>query len=110
MYDQRLAEKSMTIVEKNNAGEATEIKIPKSFMVHQIIANFISNSIKYSPDESNILLAFTAPRETDDGPFIDVIIRDHGKGMTKEQVNAFASGHVSASTEGVKGKRAPDPG
>lgn len=110
MYDQRLAEKSMTIVEKNNAGEATEIKIPKSFMVHQIIANFISNSIKYSPDESNILLAFTAPRETDDGPFIDVIIRDHGKGMTKEQVNAFASGHVSASTEGVKGEKGTGSG
>lgn len=110
MYDYRLTEKSMRITEKNSAGESTQVKVPRSFMVHQIIANFISNSIKYSPSESEILIAYSAPRDTDKGKFIDIVIRDYGKGMTKEQVDAFATGQVSASTEGVKGEKGTGSG
>jgi two-component system, sensor histidine kinase and response regulator len=104
IYEQRLLEKSIKIEERNSAGEATQVKIPRSFMAHQIMANFISNSIKYSDAGSNILIAYLSPKEADGGTYMDIIIRDYGKGMTKEQVEAFAAGHVSMSTTGTTGE------
>lgn len=61
--------------------------LPVGLLVHadrdrlaQILANYLSNAIRYSPDGSNI-----AVRTRRGGDEVTVAVRDHGPGLTPEQ-------------------------
>lgn len=76
--------------------------------IKQVFTNVIGNAYKYSPNGANIVLDNTI-REDESGAWLGIRVRDHGIGMTKEQVSrvferfyrANASGHIPGTGLGM---------
>ncbi len=74
--------------------------------LQQAILNVLSNAYKYSPNGGDVVIAC---HPENDGQHVAIIIRDHGMGMTTEQLQrvferfyrADASGHIPGTGLGM---------
>lgn len=73
---------------------------PISF-VNQVLANIISNAIKFSHEGSEILVE----AQQFNAHFIILSIKDHGLGMCKDQVEKFSSNEIKSSGLGTHGEK-----
>ena len=68
-------------------------------MLKTIVRNFLSNSIKFSPEGSSIEISMAQ-----EGAFAKVSIRDHGVGIAPERLeNIFNKGETTYGTGGEEG-------
>jgi len=68
-------------------------------MLRFIIRNLTNNALKFSSDNDNVVI--NAKKELKS---IIISIKDSGKGMTPEQIDAFYSGNMEASIDAVGDK------
>lgn len=54
--------------------------------LRQVISNVLVNAYKYSPGNGEISLSFRTRISADSEPEVGIVIRDHGLGMTREQL------------------------
>ena len=68
-------------------------------MLKTIVRNFLSNAIKFSPEESVIDIMMST-----EGDFAKVSIRDHGVGIAPERLDSiFNKGETTYGTDGEEG-------
>ena len=68
-------------------------------MLKTIVRNFMSNAIKFSPENSTIEITMVQ-----EGDFAKVSVRDHGVGIEKERIaNIFHKGETTYGTDGEEG-------
>jgi signal transduction histidine kinase len=88
MFDPILHQGTIVIVE------------PVSFL-HQVLANILSNAIKFS-NEASLITIEAAPYNRD---YILLKIKDQGIGMTPEQIAQFSSNDIKCSGLGTRGEK-----
>lgn len=71
----------------------------KTTLLNSVINNIISNSIKFSPENSTIDLEVTIENES-----LLLKIRDHGVGIKKEHLDKFKSSGFIQSQKGTSGE------
>ncbi len=73
--------------------------------IRQILTNVLSNSIKFSPNNSRICIIVESTKKIDDECFIKILIEDHGKGIDKAKwlsiFNEFDQGNDENQMEGA---------
>jgi two-component system sensor histidine kinase/response regulator len=68
-------------------------------MLKTIVRNFLSNAIKFSPEDSSIEILMTR-----DGEFAKVSVRDHGVGIASSRIDTiFHKGETTYGTGGEEG-------
>jgi two-component system sensor histidine kinase/response regulator len=68
-------------------------------MLKTVIRNFMSNAIKFSPENSSIEVS-----STKEGDFARVSVRDHGVGIAADRLsNVFSDGSTTSGTIGEEG-------
>ncbi len=68
-------------------------------MLKTIIRNFLSNAIKFSPENSSIDISLSV-----DGEFAKVSVRDHGVGIAQDRLDSiFKKGETTYGTGGEEG-------
>jgi signal transduction histidine kinase len=88
--------KSKNIAIENNIMESLELKADDNIL-SVIIANFINNAIKFTPNNGQIKIGCTVKEKV-----FQVFVEDNGLGMTKEQLNHLFDSEVqNKSTEGT---------
>ena len=69
-------------------------------MLKTIVRNFMSNAIKFSPENSTIEITVTVP----DADFAKISIRDHGVGIAADRLDSiFHKGETTYGTGGEEG-------
>ncbi len=68
-------------------------------MLRFIIRNLTNNALKFSSDNDNVILSTKRELKS-----VIISIKDSGKGMTSEQIDAFYSGNMEASIDAVGDK------
>lgn len=86
LVDDVLAEVNYKAQEKQLKLNVFNTPIPKVFAdpdkVHQILLNLIGNALKFTPLQGSITVSFFS-----DGNMIDVLIKDTGVGIDREDIN-----------------------
>jgi two-component system sensor histidine kinase/response regulator len=68
-------------------------------MLKTVVRNFMSNAIKFSPENSTIEITMVQ-----EGDFAKVSVKDHGVGIEKERIaNIFHKGETTYGTDGEEG-------
>jgi two-component system sensor histidine kinase/response regulator len=68
-------------------------------MLKTVIRNFLSNAIKFSPEESTIEIMMSK-----DGEYAKVSVRDHGVGIAADRIDTiFHKGETTYGTGGEEG-------
>jgi two-component system sensor histidine kinase/response regulator len=68
-------------------------------MFKTVLRNFLSNAIKFSPEDSNIEISLSK-----EGEFAKVSVRDHGVGIAPDRIdNIFHKGETTYGTGGEEG-------
>ena len=68
-------------------------------MLKTVVRNFLSNAIKFSPEDSSIEIIMTK-----EGDFAKVSVRDHGVGIAAERLGSiFHKGETTYGTGGEEG-------
>ncbi len=68
-------------------------------MLKTIVRNFISNAIKFSPDESTIEISMKP-----EGEYAKISIKDHGVGISPDRIETlFHKGETTYGTDGEEG-------
>ena len=68
-------------------------------MLKTVVRNFMSNAIKFSPENSSVDITLTT-----DGDHAKISVRDHGVGIASERLNSiFNKGETTYGTEGEEG-------
>jgi two-component system, sensor histidine kinase and response regulator len=110
LFQDRLSDKSIDLEVVNQLPESRKINIPRSFMVHQIISNFLSNAIKFSPTHGKITLTIRPLQGEGNQPKAEIIIRDYGQGMSPDALADFARRKPSRTTLGTSGEKGTGSG
>ncbi len=76
------------------------VKADRSKMI-QVINNVLSNAYKYSPDGGDVEIEVSENAERADAGFIGIKIKDHGIGLTPEQLVRVCERFYRADTSGV---------
>ncbi|MFZ4715368.1 MAG: response regulator [Bacteriovoracaceae bacterium] len=95
IFHEKLEQKKINLVIE--IADDLFVKIPRAFLVHQILSNFISNSIKFTPVEGNIIIK---ANQTDSSIFINII--DQGTGMSPEVIKKILSEDQFHSSSGTQ--------
>ena len=75
------------------------VVIADNDMLKTIVRNFLSNAIKFSPENSSIEISLNV-----DGEFAKVSVRDHGVGIAPERIDSiFKKGETTYGTGGEEG-------
>ena len=68
-------------------------------MLKTIVRNFMSNAVKFSPEDSTIEISVTS-----DGDFARISVRDHGVGIAADRLDTiFHKGETTYGTDGEEG-------
>lgn len=95
ILSERLTQKSLIL--KSEVQGDLSVKIPKSFFIHQVLANFMTNAIKFSPVGGSIEL-----KGYKENNQIIIEIIDQGPGMSEEVIQKILSEDEYYSTLGTK--------
>ena len=69
-------------------------------MLKTIVRNFMSNAVKFSPEDSTIEISVTTP----DADFAKISVRDHGVGIAADRIGSiFHKGETTYGTGGEEG-------
>ena len=69
-------------------------------MLKTVVRNFISNAVKFSPEDSTIEITVTTP----DADFAKISVRDHGVGIASDRIGSiFHKGETTYGTGGEEG-------
>lgn len=80
-------------------GETPLVVTADNDMLKTVVRNFLSNAIKFSPEDSSIEIIMTK-----EGDFAKVSVRDHGVGIAAERLGSiFHKGETTYGTEGEEG-------
>ena len=75
------------------------VVIADNDMLKTIVRNFLSNAIKFSPENSSIEISLNV-----EGDFAKVSVRDHGVGIAPERIDSiFKKGETTYGTGGEEG-------
>ena len=75
------------------------VVIADNDMLKTIVRNFLSNAIKFSPENSSIEISLNV-----EGDFAKVSVRDHGVGIASERIDSiFKKGETTYGTGGEEG-------
>jgi len=78
---------------------ASTIVVADNDMLKTIVRNFMSNAIKFSPEESTIEISVTT-----EGDFAKISVRDHGVGIAADRLETiFHKGETTYGTGGEEG-------
>jgi PAS domain S-box-containing protein len=92
-----IAEKKQITIESTIPG-STQVYADRN-MIHTVIRNLISNAIKFSHKEGRIFLS-----SFENGTMTEVVIRDEGTGMTRENLSMLFRIDTYYSTSGTSGE------
>lgn len=95
-FELKLKEKNITLLTKGEIN--TMIPIGKNELINNILANMISNAIKFSKENSKIILKLV-----NNGENIELSCIDYGSGMPKDIIDKINNG-ICVSTSGTKGE------
>ena len=76
-----LETRNIQLLYQCDVGEDVEIVIDEE-KIKRVVANIVGNAVKYIQREQGMILV----NVEDQGPFIQVMIRDNGKGIGKEEL------------------------
>ena len=80
-------------------GETPLVVTADNDMLKTVVRNFLSNAIKFSPEDSSIEIIMTK-----EGDFAKVSVRDHGVGIAAERLGSiFHKGETTYGTGGEEG-------
>lgn len=92
----------------NIEGDNQELPFPKQKMM-QIIGNLISNAIKFTPEDGDVLVNMSLKQKSGDSSQshnLHITVEDTGTGMPPEQIEAIRNADGDAlSTEGTGGEK-----
>ncbi|MCX6116527.1 MAG: sensor histidine kinase, partial [Proteobacteria bacterium] len=104
-FEDKLCERNVKLDILNETPTDSMINIPKSFLVHQIVGNFLSNAIKFSPVDGKIELQFCIVRDDSvQQNRMRIVIRDFGPGMNEEALSSFTRRRKRTATRGLSGE------
>jgi two-component system sensor histidine kinase GlrK len=95
----RLDRKNVKVNWSYDPDQVSSLAIPKTFLVNQVIANFLTNAIKFSPTDGVIDVAFSFADQ-----FGRIIIQDYGVGMDEMQLKSVLEGRPKALGVGTSGE------
>lgn len=96
-FELKLKEKNISIIIKGNT--TTTIPIGKNELINNILANMVSNAIKFSKENSKIILKLI-----NSGENIELSCIDFGSGISPEVIEKINNG-ICISTSGTKGEK-----
>ena len=80
------------------SGESTIVRADND-MLKTVVRNFISNAVKFSPENSSVEISVTT-----EGDFAKVSVRDHGVGIASDRLGTiFHKGETTYGTGGEEG-------
>ena len=81
------------------SGESVVVRADND-MLKTVVRNFMSNAIKFSPEESSIEITVSVP----DDKFAKISVRDHGVGIAADRLDSiFHKGETTYGTGGEEG-------
>jgi len=90
IFHDRLQEKNLNLNIKNPNDDLTVVLVDHVYFTNQVLANIISNAIKFSEKGSSIEIEWTTEYDK-----VKIIITDHGVGMPEEVLsNIFNDNHA----------------
>lgn len=95
LFDTRLSEKNIALEIKNSLSSQAQVMAEEEGLTEHVLANILSNAIKYSYKDGKIVLTVTEDRES-----VTINIRDFGVGI-KQKTGATP---LYASSEGTEGE------
>lgn len=101
LFQNQLKNKNISLVYDPVLHQGTQIYVEPVSFLHQVMANIISNSIKFSHDHAIIKIQASPLNEN----FILINIQDQGQGMTDEQLAHFKSNEINISHLGTRGEK-----
>ncbi|WP_127714286.1 sensor histidine kinase [Halobacteriovorax sp. HLS] len=97
IFQDKLSEKSISL--ENNIDPAFEVYSEPTILLNHIINNLMSNSIKFSYENSKILFSSYETNSTK-----SIVVSDSGIGISKENINNFLRYKSINTTPGTSGE------
>lgn len=99
IFSSQLEEKNITIeIDDQTLGQCY-IHADTSSLNHNVLSNFISNAIKFSPPNNKIRVQIT-----NDDSYLSLMIQDFGQGMSKEMIEEIMKSKEVTSSQGTSGE------
>ena len=102
LFEHRFSEKNIRMLIGNSLPAETQIKVDKTSFIHSVVSNLISNALKFSYPNSEVLILCN--RENSE---IIIQVVDHGQGMSTETLASIfdisAATAISSGTLGETG-------
>jgi len=104
LFEHRFLEKNIRMLIANNLPAETLIRVEKTSFIHSVVSNLISNALKFSYPNSEVLILCSRKNSE-----IIIQVVDHGQGMSTETlasifdinaVNAIGSGTLGETGTG----------
>lgn len=103
LFSDKLTENQMKLEFEETEGLL--VKIPKSILVFQILANFIGNAIKFSPNTSTIKIKTFKQNES-----VVIEITDQGHGISEDIINKMLSKDTYFTSDGERNEKGTGTG
>lgn len=99
LFADRLADKNVRLSWVIEESATQTMAIPETFLANQIVANFLSNALKFSYEGGLIELSCTYAED-----HAEIRIQDHGRGMPPAKVQALLDGGLQITNLGTSGE------
>jgi two-component system sensor histidine kinase/response regulator len=103
LFTERLNQKKLKL--EYVCDEQLKVNVPKSFLVHQVLANFLTNAIKFSPEGG--LIKLWAQK---DQSGVVININDAGPGISDDVKDKILSDDQFYTTEGTQQEKGTGSG
>lgn len=106
---QKIVDNSLAVLEELSKDKGLEItnEISRSsiilgdkYMLSTILRNLISNAIKFTPNEGQIIIS-AKTESSEDGGLITVCVQDNGVGIPKNKMKKLIGSGINQSTNGT---------
>jgi signal transduction histidine kinase len=99
IFHDRLNEKNLTLNIKNAEDDFTVVLVDQVYFTNQVLANIVSNAIKFSEKGSSIDIEWSTEFDK-----VKIIISDHGVGMPEDVLNNIFNDNHAHSRVGTFGE------
>jgi two-component system sensor histidine kinase/response regulator len=103
IFADRLNQKNLKF--EYQCDEGINVGVPKSFLIHQILANFLTNAIKFSPENGFIKIWAEISEEK-----VHIFLQDSGTGMSDEIKDKILSEDQYFTTQGTQQEKGTGSG
>jgi signal transduction histidine kinase len=99
IFEMKLADKNIQLKVINDSSDTQAVLVDNVYFIHQVLGNIISNAIKFSPSQSEILFSWRKI-----GNELEILIEDFGIGIPEEILKELFETRKNMSRQGTAGE------